>query len=129
MDDGQWKDAYLSVNWLEYLLCGADLSGKLAVLRQYQLDDPYDLRAPKPTRSNVYAVLPVSAIHEVLLEVFGATLECHHEPSANAAIDPHSGIHPRPGVNTWPLEPDAPEHLAVQQFLYQSISYREKGIQ
>ncbi|ARL86695.1 hypothetical protein BOC57_11290 [Burkholderia pseudomallei] len=128
-EDGKWKDAYLSVNWLEYLLCGnADVAEKLSALRQYQVDNPFELALIKPTKGNVYAVVPVAAVSVDMPDDIGVELECHHEPHATATIDPHSGVLPQPGVDTWPSDANTAAHLAVQQILFQAICHWEKGI-
>jgi hypothetical protein len=128
-EDGKWKDAYLSVNWLEYLLCGnAALPEKLSVLRQYQIDNPYQLALIKPTTGNVYAVVPVAAVNKAMPEDIGVKLECLHEPHALEIIDPHSGVLPQPGVETWPSDTNTAAHLAVQQILFQAICHWERGL-
>jgi hypothetical protein len=122
----EWTDAYLSVNWLEYLLTGnASLTDKVGALREYQLDNPCNLAIVKPTASNVYAVLPVGAIHSATLAVNATTLACSHEPNSN--FDPHAGIAPTPGVNTWPADSNGAAHLAVQQMLFQAVKHWEPG--
>jgi hypothetical protein len=124
---GGWQDVYLSVNWLEYLCQEpADLPAKLAKLRAFQLANEHGTPIVKPTTNNVFAVLRIATIQSAQLQDVGTTLECCHEP--NGAIDPHSGIHPIPGVENWPTNSDSPEHLAVQQFLFQSVCHWERGV-
>jgi hypothetical protein len=123
----EWHDTYLSVNWLEYLhQQTGELVEKLERLRAFQLANEHGLQIVKPTRSNVFAVLPTAVVQSVHLKEVGTTLECRHEP--NGELDPHSGIYPSPGVEHWPANGDAPAHLAVQQFLFQSICHWEPGI-
>lgn len=125
--NGEWQDAYLSVNWLEYLGGNQDdLETKLARLRAFQLEHAETLPLMKPTSNNVFAVVPVERIQSANLADVGTTLDCRHEP--NAEGDPHSGIYPDPGVGGWPTDGSSPEHLAVQQFLFESICHTEKGI-
>lgn len=125
--DGQWQDAYLSVNWLEYLGDDlGDLQAKVARLRAFQLEHVGKLSLIKPTASNVFAVVPVERIQSANLADVGTTLDCRHEPSAER--DPHSGIHPTPGVEGWSTDGNSPVQLAVQQFLFESICHTEKGI-
>lgn len=126
MRDGAWKDTYLSVNWLEFLDPGqSDLPAKIAALRAYLLSD-HGPPVFALKRKGMIAAIPVRAIHEAVLENVGTMLECRHEPRAQG--DPHSGIHPDPGVGHWPAVDDAPAHLAVQQFLFMSMSHWEDAL-
>lgn len=119
--NGRWIDAYLSVNWLECLLPGPDLTSKVAALEKYLKDEPPPERM-KLSAKAVVAVLPVGAIHQALLEPSGTELECKHEPhTAGDMSDPHSGIYPTPGVEEWPIGEDGPVHLAVQQYLLRTV--------
>lgn len=125
-DGGGWKDTYLSVNWLEYLHPeDADLPAKFARLREFLLA-PHDFLVVKPTKTNVLAAIKVSAIQNSLEGAIATVLECKHEP--HGVGDAHSGVYPSPGVHHWPAIGDAPEHLAVQQFLFQSVCHVEAGI-
>lgn len=121
--DGAWKDKYLSVNWLEFLHKEeGDVSAKIATLRAYLLSDHglpiFELKA-----KGMIAAIYVRTIHQANLEKIETTLQCRHEPRAEG--DPHSGIHPDPGVDHWPVEVDAPAHLAVQQILFLSMYHWE----
>jgi hypothetical protein len=125
-DDDGWE-AYLSVNWLELLPCDLDsIEGKVDTLRRYQLQNPHKLDVIKPTRSNMYAVLPVAAVRAEAVVNGTTALECEHEPEAEG--DPHSGVFPQPGTHDWSNVPDDPIHLAVQQYLFESISHAEPGV-
>lgn len=118
-------EAYVSVNWLELLYKEpGDYQTKLKVLREWLLARPKgDVIAP--TKSGVLAVLPVRAVQGIPLSAVNGSLDCIHEPRHDG--DPHSGIRPQPGVETWPREEDAPGRLAVQQFLFQAVCYCESG--
>lgn len=120
-------EIYLSVNWLEYLSGEAnDMVAKLERLREYQLRNPSELKLIKPTRGNMYAVLPVAAVQSNGAVSNNTALECGHRPGADG--DPHSGIFPHPGTHDWTNVPDDPMHLAVQQFLFESVCHKEPGI-
>jgi hypothetical protein len=122
-----WVDVYLSVNWMEYVQPSeGDLAAKVARLRQFQLANRDSLPLIKPTEKTVYAVVPVEAIHAATLESVGTTLHCRHEPQGDG--DPHSGVHPIPGVEGWPASRDASAHLAIQQFMFQAICHWERGV-
>lgn len=121
--DGSWKDTYLSVNWLEYLHPEeADLPAKFAKLREF-LAAPHAYQVMKGSKTSVLAAIRVSAIHHAPVAAVATILECRHEPQGDD--DAHSGIHPSPGVEHWPTAGDAPEHLAIQQFLFQSVCHTE----
>lgn len=127
LKEGKWHDVYLSVNWLEFLSPGNDsLPTKIERLRAFQLGNAQGLQLVKPTVNNAYAVLAAATVQSARLEQVGTTLECRHEPMAEG--DPHSGVYPNPGTDHWPTNGDAPAHLAVQQFLFQSMCYWERGI-
>lgn len=119
-EDGTWKDSYLSVFWLEFLHPGAGTGPEqLAAFRAYANSDP-PFGVPRFSRHGALARLPVGAIHLATKNTAATTLECVHEP--RGARDGHSGLHPIPGVDHWPTIGDAPEHLALQQFLWQAMS-------
>ena len=126
--EGAWKDDYLSVNWLEHLECPApapDLPARIAVLRAF-LHANHPFPVLKPTATSLLAAIPVSKVHAAANLPDGpATLQCRHEPGGDG--DPHSGVHPDPGVHVWPAEKDAAAHLAVKQFLFQAVCHVEKG--
>lgn len=125
--DGQWKDVYLSVNWLELLCPGeADLPAKVDVLRTVQRANEHGWPLIKPTAKKVYAVIPVRAIHSASLEEAATTLACRHEPHGDG--DPHSGVHPNPGVDHWPATGDGAAQLAVQQYLWSAVCHYEPGM-
>lgn len=125
-NDGGWKDAYLSVNWLEFLHPEqSDLPTKFAKLREF-LGTPHEFAVMTPTRTSVLAAIKVSAIHDAPVDAVATILECRYEPRGDG--DAHSGIHPSPGVEHWPTAGDAPEHLAIQQFLFQSVCHIEAAI-
>lgn len=124
-DEAGWE-VFLSVNWLECLADGAEsLQDKVAKLRQYQQRNPHQLAIVKPTVNNMYAVLAVDAVRRGPVD--GTTvLDCEHEPEADG--DPHSGVYPKPGSHDWSKVPDDPLHLAVQQFLFESVCHVEPGV-
>lgn len=122
-DDGNWKDTYLSVNWLERLLpAEADLPAKFVKLREF-LAASHEYQVMKPTKTSVLAAIKVSAIHTAPVEAVATVLQCRYEPEGEG--DAHSGIHPSPGVEHWPTVGNAPEHLAIQQFLFQAVCHFE----
>ena len=125
LNDGDWHDTYLSVNWLEFLLPQGDFSAKLAQLRAFLLGD-HGLPVIKPTVNTAFAVIPVADIHAAQLTEGATTLECRHAPQGDG--DPHSGIYPNPGVDQWPANRDAAAHLAIQQLLFQKTCHVERGI-
>ena len=128
LEDGSWKEHYLSVNWLE-LLCPepASLPEKLDKLRKYLTQvppPPYPIF--KLSKTSSLAALPVAAVHGGSVGKFPTSLECRTEQKG--PNDPHAGIHPTPGVGEWPVpEEDESEHLAVCLFLFQSIAHWEKA--
>jgi len=118
-------EAYVSVNWLEFLHQGAaDYQTKLQVLREWLLARPKG-EVIAPSRNGALAVLPVQAVQGMPLAEANGSLDCAHEPRHEG--DPHSGIRPQPGVETWPRQEDAPGRLAVQQFLFQAVCHYEAG--
>lgn len=111
------------MNWLEYLHPEeADLPTKFAKLREF-LAAPHEYQVMKPTKTSVLAAIRVSAIRDAPVAAVPTILECRHEPQGDG--DAHSGIHPSPGVEHWPTVGDAPEHLAIQQYLFQSVCHAE----
>lgn len=114
------------MNWLELLADSAALAEKLQALRTYFANDPQYLHM-KPAKNAVLAVLNVGAIHDGLSGEFPTRLRCTREQEGDG--DPHAGIHPMPGVENWKLGPeeDEPEHLAVQQFLFQTVCHYERA--
>lgn len=126
LGDGDWE-TYLSVNWIEMLAVpNTSLSDKLATLRSFLLSPPAGIPVLKPTKSMVFAVLPVAAIHSAASGLVGTTLSCRHSP--NGEGDPHSGVFPNPGTECWPRNKDAPAHLAVKQHLLMSVCHREPAV-
>jgi hypothetical protein len=127
LDDGEGWEVFLSVNWLECLLAGVNsIEDKVNTLRQFQLKNPLNLDVIKPTRNNMYAVLPVAIVRAEAVVNGTTALECEHEPEKVG--DPHSGVHPQPGSHNWSNVPDDPVHLAVQLYLFESISHAEPGV-
>lgn len=127
-DVGGWKETYLSVNWLEYLPPGdGDLPTKLTRLREFLIAAALEAKpVVKPTKQMKFAVLRVAVVHAGTVADFGTTLEARHE--AQFEGDPHSGIHPKPGVESWPENKDAAAHLAVQQYLFERICHWESAV-
>jgi hypothetical protein len=124
--DGSWDDTYLSVFWLELLDGHAETpQGQLATFRQYAANNP-PFPVPKLSANGVLAVLPVSVIHSANLLTAPTELQCAHEPGGDG--DPHSGVHPVPGVQSWPTVGESPAHLAVRQFLLESMSHFEDAV-
>jgi hypothetical protein len=122
-EEGTWKDTYLSVNWLEYLHPGEDdLPAKIATLRTF-LGGDHLFPVMKPSKNGVLAAIPVSKIHDATIEEIATVLECKHVSQGDG--DAHSGIYPVPGVENWPAKGDAPEHLAIQLYLFQSVCHTE----
>jgi hypothetical protein len=103
----------------------AELPAKLVTLREYLAAD-HDFSVMKLTKNSVLAALKVSDIHKTPVAAIATALTCKHEPEGDG--DPHTGIHPSPGVANWPTVGDAPEHLAIQQFLFQSVCHAEAAI-
>ena len=127
LKDGAWNEGYLSVNWLEYLHPQpGDFATKLAKLRAFLSTNEHGLPVLKPSAKSALAVLPIATIQPGRLEDVGTVLECRHEPHGEG--DPHAGIYPNPGVEHWPVNVDEPAHLAVQQFLFQSMCHWEPGV-
>lgn len=121
--DGSWKDTYLSVNWLEKIFAGeADLPEKFVKLREFLLAE-HDYPVMPPTKTSVLAAIKVATLHADRGAQVATELECRHEPQGDD--DPHAGIHPNPGVSFWPTVGDAPQHLAVQLFLYKAVCHSE----
>jgi hypothetical protein len=128
-DDGGWKDQYLSVNWLE-LLAGEALSlnEKIARLKLYLYSNP-PFSHIKPSSTSVIAAIPVSVIHSAVVGDLPTKLSCKRAHQGEG--DPHSGIHPSPGVEGWLQgegdgSPEA-EELAVRQFLCESVVFHAPG--
>lgn len=128
-DDGGWRDHYLSVNWLE-LLADENLSlhEKIKLLKAYLHSDP-PFSHIKPSSSSVIAAIPVSVIHTAAVGELPTTLSCKRAHQGDQ--DPHSGIHPAPGVEAWLQgegdgSPEA-EELAVRQFLCESVVFHASG--
>ena len=120
---GSWKDTYLSVNWLEKLHpIETDLSRKLARLREF-LAAPHEFPVMRTSKTSVLAAIKVATIHAGPVAEIPTVLQCRYEPRGDG--DAHAGIHPSPGVDHWPAVGDAPEHLAIQLFLFQSICHTE----
>lgn len=120
----QGHEASVSVNWLEFLHPEpAEYSAKLATLRTWLLArPPGDV---KPTKLGALAVVPVAAIQGKALTDAQGIMDCCHSPRFDG--DPHASVTPSPGVETWPLQSDAPGRLAVQQLLYLAMTYWEPG--
>jgi len=128
-EGGSWKDDYLSVNRLELLAAAdASMAAKIAAIRAYLLSENPPYPVFKPTKTSVFAVLPVRSIHEGQAGDIPVILRCLTE--AQGEGDPHAGIHPDPGVEEWKPDEtgDEPEHLAVQLFLFECMSYSERAI-
>lgn len=129
--DENWQEAYLSVNWLEFLEPNGEIPAKIEMLRQFQARNEHALPMMKLEKWQVYAALNVGVVRAGTAEFEGikVELECEHEPKEGfEAVDPHSGVVPTPGVATWPTDENAknaPEHLAIQQFLYASMCHFE----
>lgn len=124
-DSGSWKEGYLSVNWLELLeQSEVGLPEKLKALRAYFLSNP-PYSHLKPSKTAAFAVLNVGTVQAGAMGQFPTHLRCQR--AAEGEDDPHAGIYPNPGVEAWKADPndDDPEHLAVQQFLFQSMCHHE----
>jgi hypothetical protein len=122
-EDGSWREAYISVFWLELLHPTAQSpEAQLAAFREYVISPP-PFSMPKPAKTGAYAILPVGAIHAASEAVSTTSLQCRHEPVGEG--DGHCGIHPNPAVVNWPPVADSPANLAVRQFLWQAMSYWE----
>ena len=80
----------------------------------------------KLTKTAALAVLPVDVILGAQVVEAATTLSCTHEPSGDG--DPHSGIHPNPGVDHWPTTGESSAHLALQQFLFMSMAHWEDAL-
>ncbi len=123
---GDTLEQHLSVDWLEFLHPQpANTSDQLATLRQF-LKTPHGLPILSMRPSGYFAVLPVARIHVAVTEIFPTILQCNHEPRNGAANDPHACIRPQPGVDRWPKKGSDPAHLAIQQYLFLSMSHWEK---
>lgn len=127
--DGTWKDTDLSVFWLEYLHPEANsLQEQVAAFREYaKAEHPFSI--PKAGKKGAFAVLPVGAIHAATIETCQAVLVCRHAPrDEQEERDGHSGIYPTPGVDLWPTVGDSAAHLAVRQFLWETMSHWEDAV-
>ena len=120
-------ETYLSVNWMEFLPdgTGGHLE-KLARLRAFLLNPPPGIEVLRPTKSMVFAVVPDARISAAALTDIGTILICRHAPGGED--DPHSGVYPDPGTESWPKNKDAPAHLAVKQHLLISICHHEPAL-
>ncbi|WP_457333154.1 hypothetical protein [Rhizobacter sp. P5_C2] len=125
--NGQWNDAYLSVDGLEMLPAhGNSFAEKLAHLRCYQIANPLNVQLIRPTRQMAYAVLSVGTIRAARLMDVGTKLDCRKEPRAEG--DTHCGVHPLPGVDHWTGSLDDPAHLAVKQYLFLNCCHFERAV-
>ena len=115
-------EKYLSVNWLELLAAPeASLADKVQALRAFSREK-HDYPCIPIKGQGAVAAVAVAAVHKASVGSLPTTLRCAHEPHAEG--DPHSGIHPDPGVERW-SEVGDDERLAVQQYLYKSICHWE----
>jgi len=124
LKEGQWEK-FLSVDWLEYLhpqpaKCIDQVATLRAVLKQ-----GIGVKVMEMRPAGVIAVVPVSAIHQAALQLMPTVLTCRHEPRIGAVRDPHSGVHPDPGVEQWPQKGSDSAHLAIQQYLFMAMAHWE----
>jgi len=142
-DGDNWKDTDLSVHWLDFCQKDEEAKGggveeKLNAFRRVYAENSAkeeSLRVPmmQIKKSHVFAVLNVRDIEAETIKCEGSEAEinliCQHQPQAGFEdVDPHSGITPTPGVDTWPKDADAlnaPEHLAVAQYLLLRVCHDE----
>lgn len=126
-NQGDWLDAYLSVDGLEILPGSVGtIPERLAVLRSYHRENPLKVNMIRPSSTMAYAVLTVGAIRAADLQTVGTTLDCHQHPRANG--DPHCGVQPSPGVDHWINGADDPAHLAVTQYLWLNVCHHEQAM-
>ncbi len=118
---GSFKEADLSVHWVECNSAHPELRGKLADLAAF-LTAPVVPGERSISKNDRFAVLRVGAVtrEPARLEGTHTRFRVLHDPRIETVADSHSSIRPSPGVEQWPLPrggtPSAYQH-AVQTYL------------